>query len=56
VGGVVAFFLRYHPLKTHTTLSKSKKYMLFSKKCGGFLPHLTPKHPLREKEEGKNIL
>jgi hypothetical protein len=29
VGGVVAFFLRYHPLKAHTTLSKSKKYMLF---------------------------
>jgi hypothetical protein len=37
VGGVVAFFLRYHPLKAHTTLSKSKKYMLFSKKCGSFL-------------------
>ena len=37
VGGVVVFFLRYHPLKAHTTLSKSKKYMLFSKRCGSFL-------------------
>jgi len=37
VGGAVAFFLRYHPFKAHTTLSKSKKYMLFSRRCGSFL-------------------
>ena len=42
VGGVVAFFLRYHSLKAHT--------MFFSKRCGSFLkkkqPHLPPKHPI----------
>jgi hypothetical protein len=37
VGGMVAFFLRYHSFKAHATLSKSKKYMLFRKKCGSFL-------------------
>ena len=38
VKGVVAlFFLRYHSLKAHTTLSRNKKYMLFSKRCGSFL-------------------
>jgi len=31
------FFLRYHSFKAHTILSKSKKYMLFRKKCGSFL-------------------
>jgi hypothetical protein len=44
VGGVVAFFLRYHPPKAHTTISKSKKYMLFSKKCGSFFQKATTPH------------
>jgi hypothetical protein len=41
VGGVVVFFLKYHPFKTHTTLSKSKKYMLFSKKYDSFFKKKT---------------
>ena len=34
---VVSFFLKYHSLKTHTIISKNKKYMFFSKRCGSFL-------------------
>jgi hypothetical protein len=36
VGGVVVFFLRYYFLKAYTIFFKSKKYMIFSKKCGSF--------------------
>jgi hypothetical protein len=37
VEGRVAIFLRYYPLKAHTIFCKSKKYMLFNKRCGNFL-------------------
>jgi hypothetical protein len=39
---VVAFFLRYYPFKAHIIFCKSKKYMLFSKRCGSFLKKKQP--------------